>query len=114
MQRALDEYRALQSAASPQLRRAARFNSGNLYLEHAIAASASSDRSAALTFAELAKVAYRELLREDPDDFDARYNLEKTLRLAPDPSIEPEDFYSPPSTLRHSAPTGAGTSLGLP
>ena len=42
-----------------------------------------SERTAML---ELAKQRYRDLLRLRPGDWDARYNLERALRLAPEDS----------------------------
>lgn len=113
VQQALNDYRELQGPARRRLRHDAMFNSGNVYLQQALEAQTRTDQSAALTLAELAKASYRELLREDSDDWDARYNLEKTLRIAPDPEAEEEAFGTPPSHLQ-KAPTGPGTTLGLP
>ena len=111
-QEALNGYRQLQAAAGARLRHDAMYNSGNIYLQRTLEARG-RDPGAASTLAELAKTSYRELLREDSSDWDARYNLEKTLRLAPDPEAEEESFGTPPSRLQ-KAPTGPGTSLGLP
>jgi len=113
VQEALDAYRALLVDAAPRLRHDAMFNAGNLYLQRAMAARAMTDQAASLTLAELAKASYRDLIREDSSDWDARYNLEKTLRLAPDAEGDDEALYTPPTHLR-AAPTAPGTSLGLP
>ena len=40
--------------------------------------------SDALPLIELAKQRYRDALRDRPDDWDARYNLERALWLAPE------------------------------
>jgi mxaK protein len=113
-QEALNVYRELMVGAAPRLKRDAMFNSANAYLTQALAMRHdSAESSAFLTVVELAKASYRELLREDSTDWDARYNLEKALRLAPDPEGDPETFFTPPSQLR-TPPVGQGTDLGLP
>lgn len=68
--------------------RAALFDLGNVYLRQGMGRG---DDGAAmfLPLVELAKQRYRDLLRVDPGDWDARYNLERALRLAPE---EPEIF----------------------
>jgi mxaK protein len=113
LQGALDAYRALETAGDPRLRRDARFNSGNLYLQQARALAARSDSNAALTMIELAKQSYREVLREDDQDWDARYNLERALRLAPDGDAA-TDALPPPPDSRHAPSTARGVALGLP
>ncbi len=113
LQGALDGYRTLDTADDPRLRRDARYNSGNLYLQESRAAAARSDSSAALTMIELAKQSYRDVLREDDQDWDARYNLERALRLAPDLD-DGADALPPPPDSRHAPATTRGLALGLP
>ena len=62
------------------LGRQALFNLGNMYLRQGLAQGTAE----ALPLVELAKQRYRDLLRATPDDWDARYNLERALRLAPE------------------------------
>lgn len=76
--------------------REALFNLGNMYLRLGMgqapepgdtaSAAAPSLRSAAgaSPLVELAKQRYRDLLRVNPGDWDARYNLERALRVAPE------------------------------
>lgn len=61
---------------------AARFALGNGYLGEALRDDIDPRRRRPL--AELAKERYRELLRFEPRHWDARYNLERALRLAPE------------------------------
>jgi mxaK protein len=76
--------------------RQALFNLGNMYLRQGTGTAHASPQAgqAATTGAraageasplvELAKQRYRDLLRADPHDWDARYNLERALRFAPE------------------------------
>lgn len=66
--------------AQHALGRQALFNLGNMYLRQGLAQGSSE----ALPLIELAKQRYRDVLRAAPDDWDARYNLERALRLAPE------------------------------
>jgi len=47
-------------------------------------ALAGGTRADAGPLVELAKQRYRDLLRAEPQDWDARYNLERALRVAPE------------------------------
>ncbi|MEZ2307495.1 tetratricopeptide repeat protein [Paraburkholderia sp. RCC_158] len=63
--------------------RAALFDLGNLYLRQGIGHSPAGAVES-LAMVEEAKARYRSLLRIAPDDWDARYNLERALWLAPE------------------------------
>ncbi len=80
---ALPAYKRLLRSEDPALRRAALYDLGNLNLREAMRRRAASPEEA-LPYLELAKQNYRDLLREDPSDWDARYNLERALWLAPE------------------------------
>jgi mxaK protein len=62
--------------------RAARFNLANSYLKEGL--KSPDDPAQSGPMLELAKQRYRDLLREVPDHWGARYNLERALRLAPE------------------------------
>ncbi len=66
--------------------RAALFDLGNLYLRQGLASAATANarEHAASPLVELAKQRWRDLLRLAPDDWDARHNLERALRLSPE------------------------------
>jgi mxaK protein len=89
----------IDAAALDPVGRAALFNLGNMYLRQALGPDAAvggdTDESTRARLAseagpliELAKQRYRDLLRSDPLDWDARYNLERALRLAPEEQPE--------------------------
>jgi mxaK protein len=108
-EQALKEYTALAGGERGDLRRRALYNLGNLYLRDALA-DGEAFRSLALV--ELAKRNYRILLREAPDDWDARYNLERALWLAPESDqkyVEEE-----PPEREQSVSTLQGARMDLP
>jgi mxaK protein len=69
------------------IKRAALFDLANLSLREAAGDDARGPLRS-LPLLETAKARYRDLLRDDPADWDARYNLERALRLAPESSDE--------------------------
>lgn len=88
---ALRSFNALAAPGlSDDVARAALFDSGNLYLREGLRAS--GNPAVFLPLMELAKQRYRDLLRADPSDWDARFNLERALRAAPE---EVEEFEQP-------------------
>lgn len=77
---ALKGYAALlQNGERDPVAQQALFNLANMYLRQGLAQEA----GAAPLF-ELGKQRLRDLLRAAPQDWDARYNLERALRLAPE------------------------------
>jgi mxaK protein len=85
---AIKQYsRLIQNESPLELRQAALYDLANLYLRQGMANTA-GDSLAAL---ELAKQRYRDLLHANPLDWDARYNLERALRLAPEEASFAED-----------------------
>ena len=110
---ALQRYRSLQND-SP-LGQAARYNSANLLMRQALVVRAGAQPGQAIALIELAKEMYRDVLRDDPQHWDARYNLERAQRLLPDPdeALDAE----PPEAKRdaeRAATTMRGYSPGLP
>jgi mxaK protein len=113
---ALAQYNRVENdeAASGALRRAARFNSGNVYLRDAIEAMDGGDSAAATPQFELAKAAYRVVLHADPHHMAARYNLERALRRAPEveQAVDVEAEPTPPA--ERSVTTMQVETQGLP
>jgi mxaK protein len=108
---ALATYKAIIRSDREDLRRIALYDLGNLHLRQALQAGVADDAQS-LPLTELAKQSYRDLLRRDPDDWDARYNLERALRLAP----EEEDIADtgPPDPREHERSTIADPRMDLP
>lgn len=69
-----------------ELAAAVRFNMANLYLRQALTLAGGQSDDLAIPLIELAKENYRELLRLNSEDWDAKYNLERALSLLPDPA----------------------------
>ena len=110
---ALQRYRPLQGDS--KLGQAARYNSANLLLRQALVVRAGNQPGQAIALIELAKEMYRDVLRDEPQHWEARYNLERAQRLLPDPD-EALDA-APPETQRdaeRAATTMRGYSPGLP
>ena len=109
---ALNRYRALQSDA--RLGAAARFNSANLLVRQAIEVQASTQPGQAIALLELAKEYYRDVLRDDPAQWDARYNLERAQRLLPDPDEDDAGPMGQERNRERAVTTMRGYSPGLP
>ena len=67
-----------------------------------------------LPLIELAKQSYRDLLREDPNDWDARYNLERALWLAPEVEQVIADDAEPADKEENVATTLQHARIDLP
>lgn len=111
---ALAGYRDLASIAHGPVRAAATFNEGNLLLREGLALRVAGDEFRAMPLLELAKETYRELLRQSPSHWDARYNLELALRAAPEPEGEQTVSSLPPVPVRRSEIILRRPTLGLP
>lgn len=109
---ALNRYRALQQDGA--VGQAARYNAANLLVRQALEVQATSQPGQAIALLELAKESYRELLRRDPGDWDARYNLERAQRLLPDPEAAEETAAEGPRERERAATTMRAYSPGLP
>ncbi|HUN92699.1 MAG TPA: MxaK protein [Burkholderiaceae bacterium] len=110
---ALDIYKDLARTGSGELRRMALFDLGNLHLREAMKAGPDAAlRSAPLV--ELSKQAYRDVLRADPSDWDARFNLEQALRIAPEEEEPETEEMSEPPTRERSISTLQGARIDLP
>lgn len=109
---ALAAYKVTIQSGRDDLRRIALYDLGNLHLRQALRVGL-SDEAQSLPLTELAKQSYRDLLRADPNDWDARYNLERTLRLAPEEDDADEDT-GPPSPNERERSTIADPRMDLP
>jgi len=89
---AIELFNRLEGKGDPGFRARLRYNLGNLYLTRAIALTEQSEYERAFTLTALAKDLYREALRLDSRDWDAKYNLEVAMRLVPDlPQAETDE-----------------------
>ena len=83
-QQARQGFSQLEHSDDRALRVAALYNTGNTYLEQAMAIDRVKDADRAIPLIELAKSSYRAALRLAPGHWEARYNLERALHLLPD------------------------------
>jgi mxaK protein len=110
---ALAAYKAIIQSNRADLRLIALYDLGNLHLHHAIQAGL-ADEAQSLPLTELAKQSYRDLLRRSPGDWDARYNLERSLRLAPEDEDANDEDTGPPDPREHERSTIADPRMDLP
>lgn len=110
---ALGAYKAIIQGPREDLRRIALYDLGNLHLRQALQLGL-DDEAQSLPLLELAKQSYRDLLRRDPSDWDARYNLERTLRLAPESDDDSDEDTGPPDPREHERSTIADPRMDLP
>ncbi len=110
---ALKSYKLLIQGERADLKRIALYNLGGLHLRQALKRGA-DNTAESLPLIELAKQVYRDLLRDDPDDWDARYNLERALWLAPEVDETPTDGATPPPPSERAVTTMQGERRDLP
>lgn len=110
---AVAAYKDLAHNKRADLRQAALFNLGNLHLRTALTQE-SNDVMLWLPMAELAKQTYRTLLRERPNDWDARYNLERALQVAPEYDEAFTTDEGPPPERERSNSTVSNARMDLP
>ena len=109
---AMKAYKALIEGDRRDLRHAALYNLGNLYMRDALENGA-EQAFRSLPLIELAKQRYRDVLRGQPTHWDARYNLSRALQLAPEFEQELEEKEDPPQK-EPSVSTLQGARIDLP
>ena len=106
-------YKRVESS-SATLRLAAKYNRGNRYLMQAMELDDQAAKQLGLPLVEMAKDTYRAVLRAEPSAWDAKYNLERALRLVPDPDDSDDEDLPPPQQSERALTTMRGFTLGLP
>jgi len=115
--RALTAYHRVAQVGDATLREAAHYNSANLHLREAMRvreAGGPTSAAQSLPLLELAKQGYRDVLRTSPQHWDAKYNLERALRLAPESDEAEHEALAPPPARERAVTTMQGFTLGLP
>lgn len=110
---ALAAHKALVQRERGPLRTAALYNLGNLHLRQALR-NGPAAAVEALPLVELAKQSYRDALRADPGDWDARYNLERALALAPEIDAQAAEDKEPPVGRELAITTAPAPRADLP
>jgi mxaK protein len=109
---ALKMYKSLLDA-SDEIRLPALYDLGNLNLRAALK-NGQGEAQRFIPLIELAKQSYRDDLRSNPADWDARYNLERALWLSPeydDPMLQRNQA---PARAEHAMSTLQGAKIDLP
>jgi mxaK protein len=81
---AVDAYGRAERAVAPDFVKVVHYNMGNLYLEQAIKVAEQMGIDRATALADVAKDLFRSALKQDPDFWAAKYNLEAAQRLSRD------------------------------
>ena len=76
---------------SPQLRVPVLFELSQTYIRQAVDFEKKGDAEQRIPLLELAKENYRKILRNDPDNWQARVNLARVLRMLPDARLLVDD-----------------------
>ena len=107
-------YKRVESSSSKALQLASRYNRGNRYLTQAMELDEEAAKQLGLPLVQMAKDTYRSVLRSEPSAWDAKYNLERALRLVPDPDDSDDEDLPPPQQSERALTTMRGFTLGLP
>lgn len=113
-ERSIALYKQVERMPDLAMAQAAQYNRANGYLIKAMELSGTDNQNLALPLAELAKDTYRSLLRANSTHWDAKYNLERALRLVPDPDDSDDAELPPPQQSERAPTTMRGFTLGLP
>jgi mxaK protein len=111
--RAVALYRDV-AQARPDLAGAALYDAANALMREGGRIAGTGDWVGARPLFELAKETYREALRQDSGRWDARYNLERALRLAPEEEDVPSEPLPMGGERERSVTTMRAFTLGLP
>lgn len=109
---ALKAYKSLLDS-DDEVRLPALYDLGNLNMREALK-NGQGEAQRFMPLIELAKQSYRDELRINPDDWDARYNLERALWLSPeydDPLLQRNQA---PAQAEHAMSTLQGARIDLP
>lgn len=111
---ALNLYKRIEEQPGNPLAPDAAYNAATIYLRRATVAGGPASDPQTIPLVELAKEGYRNLLRQHPGDWDARYNLDRALRLQPEPDDDDAGGGNPPIGAERAPTTMRGFTLGLP
>lgn len=111
---ALNVYKRVEALPGSPLAATAAYDAATLYLRRATAAGGPAADPQTIPLVELSKEGLRNLLRQDPDAWDARYNLDRALRLIPEEEDEDSGGGNPPIGAERAPTTMRGFTLGLP
>ena len=112
---AVELYKELSRSDNAHLAEIALYNLGNLYMRQALQLQSSAEESArSLPLLELAKQSDRDALRMNPENWDARYNLERALWLSPEVDEGPIESRIQVDSEERVRSTLQGTRVELP
>jgi|GEM_PF-2233796 len=105
LKNALKVYAEIEAQGSSDFQQAIRYNMAGIYMHQASLAGRKGEQDIATPLIELAKHHYRKLLRENSQNWQAKYNLETALKLLPD--LDEAEF--PDDVMPERSPESAGS-----
>ncbi len=111
-QQALSLYGSIQQAGSPEFQAAVRYNMATIYLREAAKiwnAVGVMEHARVSMLVQMAKENYQAVLRIEPENWDARFNLEYAYRITPPPRERPKaDFQGTKTSVFSTLPSLPG------
>jgi mxaK protein len=114
MEQALSQFKVIEENAQHPFSGDAGYNAATLYLRKAVEGGGPQGNPQVIPLVELAKEGLRTVLRKNPEDWDARYNLDRALRLIPENEDDDNEGGAPPIGAERAPTTMRGFTLGLP
>ncbi|MTI63556.1 MxaK protein [Methylophaga sp.] len=114
-EQAVDAYGKAERSVTSDFVKVIHYNMGNLYLEQAIEVAEQMGIDRATALADVAKDLFRTALKQDPDFWAAKYNLEAAQRLSRDlPLGDLQESGAAEETSEELWSAMPGFPLGLP
>jgi mxaK protein len=111
-QQALSLYGSVQQAGSHEFQAAVRYNMATIYLRESAKlwnAVGVLEHARVSTLVQMAKENYQAVLRIEPENWDARFNLEYAYRITPPPRERPKaDFQGTKTSVFSTLPSLPG------
>ncbi len=104
---AIEQYARVENEVDKVFQQSVHYNMATLYMQRAMVVRQAGDHDIATPLIEISKHLYKQLLRFEPTNWPAKYNLEQALKLAPE--IKEEKF--PDDVMPERSPEATGSII---